>query len=101
GTKTERVGGGGRAPAYATQCGSVRADARRCSCSSDAVITPSETASYARLLAVAGALDAAGREKLAEFAERSFTGDLALQIAYDIVAGRRRPLAFALVDALA
>ena len=57
-----------------------------------AVITPSETASYARLLTLAGALDATGREKLAEFAERSFTGDLALQVAYDIVAGRRRHL---------
>jgi hypothetical protein len=41
-----------------------------------------------------------GRESLTDLAERSFTGDLALEVAYDIVAGRRRPLAFALVDAI-
>jgi hypothetical protein len=62
--------------------------------------SPSETASFARLISLAGMINTGGRESLTDLAERSFTGELALEIAYDVVAGRRRPLAFALIDAL-
>jgi hypothetical protein len=59
----------------------------------------SETASFARLLAHSGAISAAGRERLSELAGRAFEGELALEVGYDIHAGRRRPLAWALMDA--
>jgi hypothetical protein len=62
--------------------------------------TPSETAGFARLLALAGILAPDGRERLARLVEDAFTGESTIDVAYDVVAGRHRPLAFCLLDAL-
>ncbi len=62
--------------------------------------SPSETASFARLLVLANPLAATTRERLTEAAEDAFSGVSAIHVAYDIVAGRQRPLAISLLDAL-
>ncbi len=64
------------------------------------ITTPSEAASYSRLLALAGRLTDDVRASVTDLARRSFSGDLAGEIVLDVVAGRRRPLAYALVDSL-
>jgi len=61
---------------------------------------PSETASFARLLALANPLSTATREHLADIAEGVYSGENAIHVGYDIVAGRQRPLAMSLFDAL-
>jgi hypothetical protein len=61
---------------------------------------PSEIATFPRLLALAGVLNSEGREISRRLAERGYNGDLATVVGLDLVAGRRRPVGFALLDAL-
>jgi hypothetical protein len=61
---------------------------------------PSELASFARLLALAGVLDQSGRDSLRSTAERFLTGDDAVEIGFDLIAAEHRPVAFSLLDAL-
>lgn len=61
---------------------------------------PSELASFARLLALAGVLDQSGRDLLRAAAERFLAGDDAVEIGFDLIAAEHRPVAFSLLDAL-
>ena len=61
---------------------------------------PSEIASFSRLLALAKPLARTARRRLLDVAEEAVSGDLAMEVAYDLVAGRQRPLALSLFDSL-
>ena len=61
---------------------------------------PSELASFPRLLASSGQLSDQARTGCEELLSRAIEGDLTHIVALDLVAGERRPLAFALLDAL-
>jgi hypothetical protein len=81
----------------------LRSDRAFVSALADAIATeeqPSEVASFARLLAVAGVLDRAGRESLRAKAEHFIVGDRAGEIGFDLIAARHRPVGLSLVDAI-
>ena len=61
---------------------------------------PSELASFPRLLASSGQLSAQVQTDCERLLSRAIEGDLTHAVALDLVAGERRPLAFALLDAL-